>query len=172
MCSGGRFNRDKGITGVGDALRTMPESAALLLVGEVDTTAPPAGDALARLKADPRVHFAGFQRDVRPFIVASDVLVLPSYREGFPNVVLQALSLSRPVIVTDVSGANEITVAGDNGWIVPVGDADALHRAMRDAIDSNADDLQRMGQRGRSRVASRHERAVYLQHLRDFYDSL
>ncbi|ASK33672.1 capsular biosynthesis protein [Alcanivorax sp. N3-2A] len=172
FCYVGRINRDKGLTELADAFQTLPDNAALLLVGELDTTAPPAGDALAWLKADPRVHFAGFQRDVRPFIAASDALVLPSYREGFPNVVLQALSLSRPVIVTDVSGANEITVAGENGWIVPVGDADALHRAMQHALDSDAGEIQEMGRSGRSRVAARHERALYLQHLRDFYDSL
>lgn len=172
FCYVGRINRDKGIPELMQAFRDLPADTALLMIGELDATAPPPAEVLERLEADPRIHLLGFQRDVRAFIAAADVLVLPSYREGFPNVVLQALSLERPVIVTDVSGANEITLPGSNGWIVPVRDAEALRGAMEKALGLGAPALARMGEQGRERVALRHERSLYLERLREFYQSL
>ena len=109
---------------------------------------------------------------MRPYIAAAKVLVLPSYREGFPNVVLQALSLGRPVIVTDVSGANEIVQSGENGWVVPVRDSEALHRAMQKAMDSEPGELLEKGKKGRELVAERHERHAYWEELLEFYRSL
>jgi len=172
FCYVGRINRDKGFTELMRALEGLPEDVALLVVGEVDAAAPPSEEVLSKLRSDERVRTVGFQQDVRPFIVAADVLVLPSYREGFPNVVLQALALERPVIVTDVSGANEITLPGENGWIVPVRDAESLRGAMQEAIETNSATLAEMGRKGRERVVARHERSVYLEQLVQFYGAL
>ena len=69
------------------------------------------------LRSDPNIHFVGYQNDVRPFLVAADVLVFPSYREGFPNVVLQAGAMSVPAIVTNINGCNEIIKEDFNGKI-------------------------------------------------------
>jgi len=124
------------------------------------------------MEALDRIHLLGFKTDVRPYIAASDVLVLPSYREGFPNVVLQALSLERPVIVTDVSGANEITLPGKNGWIVPIRDVDALYAAMQQAMEMDPAALAKMGRNGRRLVAERHEQSAYWEKLEAFYHSL
>lgn len=172
FCYVGRINRDKGINELAYAFRKLPSGAALVVVGELDETAPPEPGVLECLEADPRVHLMGFQKDVRPFILACDVLVLPSYREGFPNVVLQALSLEKPVIVTDVSGANEITISGRNGWIVPVKNSKALLKAMKEALRSSPEKRTLMGRRGRRLVLSRHERSFYMKCLCEFYDSL
>lgn len=172
FCYVGRINRDKGLAELLFAFDKLPEQAVLLVIGELDTTAPPAAAVLEHMKAHDRIHILGFQPDVRPYITASDVLVLPSYREGFPNVVLQALSLERPVIVTDVSGANEITFPGENGWIVPIRDADALYTAMQQAMEMDSATLSEMGKNGRRLVAERHEKSIYLANLVAFYHSL
>ncbi len=72
----------------------------------------------------------GWQTDVRPYFAISNVLVFPSYREGFPNVVLQAGAMGMFCIVTDINGSNEIIEDGQNGTIIPVKDVQALEREM------------------------------------------
>ncbi|WP_415028227.1 glycosyltransferase family 4 protein [Alloalcanivorax venustensis] len=172
FCYVGRINRDKGLAELLLAFDKLPPQAVLLVIGELDVTAPPSSVMLDRMEAHDRIHLLGFQSDVRPYIAASDVLVLPSYREGFPNVVLQALSLERPVIVTDVSGANEITLPGKNGWIVPIRDVEALYAAMQQAMEMDAAALAKMGRNGRRLVAERHEQSAYWAKLVAFYHSL
>jgi glycosyltransferase involved in cell wall biosynthesis len=73
---------------------------------------------------------AGFQQDVRPWLLASDVFVFPSYREGFPNVVMQAACLKVPCIVSDINGCNELIEHNVSGLIVPVKNYHALFDAM------------------------------------------
>lgn len=70
--------------------------------------------------------FAGWQQDIRPYLAASDIFVFPSYREGFPNVVLQAGAMGLPSIVTDINGSSEIIRGGMNGVIIPPRDTEAL----------------------------------------------
>jgi len=172
FCYVGRINRDKGLAELLLAFDKLPPHAVLLIIGDLDATAPPSEEILRRMEVHDRIHLLGFQSDVRPYITASDVLVLPSYREGFPNVVLQALSLERPVIVTDVSGANEITLPGENGWVVPIRDVDALYAAMQKAMEIDPATLAIMGRNGRRLVAERHEKSTYWKELVAFYQSL
>jgi glycosyltransferase involved in cell wall biosynthesis len=77
------------------------------------------------------VIFAGYQNDVRPWMMASDVFVFPSYREGFPNVVMQAACLQVPCIVSDINGCNELIENKVSGLIVQPKDAKALYEAMK-----------------------------------------
>ncbi|MGB6153932.1 MAG: glycosyltransferase, partial [Pricia sp.] len=76
----------------------------------------------------------GWQKDVRPYFAITDVFVFPSYREGFPNVVLQVGAMGRYSIVTDINGSNEIIEEGLNGTIIPVKDTVALTKAMAKVI--------------------------------------
>jgi glycosyltransferase involved in cell wall biosynthesis len=73
--------------------------------------------------------------DVRPALAACSVYVLPSYREGTPRSVLEAMAMGRPVITTDTAGCRETVVDGKNGFLVPVGDSEALYRAMKRFVD-------------------------------------
>ena len=82
------------------------------------------------------IHYVGYQKNIRPYLCASDILVLPSYREGFPNVVLQAGAMGVPTIVTDINGCNEIIQHSINGLIVPPKDSNALSNAMLSFIES------------------------------------
>ena len=84
------------------------------------------------------IHYVGYQKNIRPYLCASDILVLPSYREGFPNVVLQAGAMGVPTIVTDINGCNEIIQHSINGLIVPPKDSNALSNAMLSFIENPA----------------------------------
>lgn len=142
------------------------------MIGALDATAPPDQPTLDKIDSNPRIHSMGFQSDIRRFLVSSDVLVLPSYREGFPNVVLQAMALEVPVISTNVSGSNEVIIQDLTGWLVPTKDVDLLRGAMVSAFHTSRQKLKDMGRHGRKIVVSKYERSRYLDALLDFYRSI
>lgn len=106
------------------------------------------------LRNNPNVRFVGYQTDVRPFFIAADVLVFPSYREGFPNVVLQAGAMGLPSIVTNINGCNEIIKEGLNGKIFPSKDTDALFKEMNWCIE-NKDLIKVMASQSRKMIVDR-----------------
>lgn len=168
----GRINRDKGLTELAAAFRAMSGVAHLIIVGALDASAPPGESVLEEMASHPRIHNIGFLDDIRPALSLCDVLVLPSYREGFPNVVLQAGAMQRPAIVTDVNGSNEIVVNHVNGWVVPVRDATALRQAMEHASRCPQSIRLHMGQEARHLVVRDFERGSHLMRLRAFYRNL
>ena len=105
-------------------------------------------EELAEWKEEGIVDFLGRKNDVRPAISASSVYVLPSYREGTPRTVLEAMSMGRPVITTDAPGCREPVVDGDNGFLVSVQSVDELVAAMQKFIDDPSL-VERMGRRSR-----------------------
>ena len=130
----GRIVRDKGIVELIEGFTRLSherDDVKLRLVGRFEDKLDPL-PAATREAIDncDKIEFDGYQADVRPYLAASDVLVLPSYREGFPNVVLQAGAMGLPVIVTDVNGSDEVIEQGINGVIVPKYNSDALYDAM------------------------------------------
>jgi glycosyltransferase involved in cell wall biosynthesis len=129
----GRIVKDKGIVELVQAFKEVSEviKASLLLIGSFEHELDPLPtEVLTILKNDKRVILAGFQQDVRPWMMASDIFVFPSYREGFPNVVLQAACLEVPCIASDINGCNEIIQSGETGILVSPKDTEALYRAM------------------------------------------
>jgi len=78
------------------------------------------------IRENKSIIHVGYQSDVRPYLTISDVLTFPSYREGFPNVVMQAGAMGLPSIVTDINGCNEIIENGLNGFAIPVKNVKAL----------------------------------------------
>jgi len=133
FCFVGRIVKDKGIVELVQAFKKLSSSAdiRLMLVGSFEQELDPLpAEIIHYLQHDARVIMAGFQHDVRPWLMAADVFVFPSYREGFPNVVMQAACLEIPGIVSDINGCNEIIEDQVNGLIVPPKDSAALHDAM------------------------------------------
>lgn len=128
----GRMVKDKGVKELVHAFKKLNVAfpVKLLLIGPYEEHDPLSPEVLAEIGNNNDIIAAGFQQDVRPWIMASDVFVFPSYREGFPNVVMQAACLEVPCIVSDINGCNEIIRHNETGLIVPVKDSDALHQSM------------------------------------------
>ena len=123
FCFVGRLVGDKGVNELVHAFcevqNEIPE-AKLLLVGPYETDLDPLEKITQkRINTNPNIITTGFQADIRPYLVLSDTFVFPSYREGFPNVVLQAIAMEVPCIVSDINGCNEIIREGETGAIVP-----------------------------------------------------
>lgn len=132
----GRLVGDKGINELVSAfedLKLIPENKniKLLLVGPGEAQDPLHPETVRSIHSNKNIISVGYQKDVRPYFAISDSLVFPSYREGFPNVVMQAGAMELPSIVTDISGCNEIIINKENGLIIPVKDKDALKDAMK-----------------------------------------
>ncbi len=169
----GRLNLDKGVQELVAAFISLVDSRPnvdlrLLVVGPLDETAPIGHSTQRVMKEHPGIHCVGFQSDVRPFLFLANVLCLPSYREGFPNVLLQANAMSVPAITTNISGCNEIITPDLNGWIVHPRDEVHLAEAMAAAFD-NRGKLPEMGSSGRKRVERDFERSAYIAKLVAFY---
>ncbi len=132
----GRLVKDKGIEELVEAFKglSLPSASQkkiLLLVGSFEQLLNPlSNEVYAYLHNSSDVILTGFQNDIRPYLLASDVFVFPSYREGFPNVVMQASCLKIPSIVSDINGCNEIIQTGNTGLIVNPKDSTSLLNAM------------------------------------------
>ncbi len=172
FCFVGRLNKDKGLAELIGAFKKLSPTAHLVLVGGIDQTSPVNAATLAAIESHPRVHQLGFLGDIRPALRAADVLVLPSYREGFSNVVLQAGSMGLPVIATNINGCNEVLEPGYNGWLIPPRDMQALESSMRQAMEMPANIRAEMGRQGRVRIQQRFERKQHWERMVMFYQAL
>ncbi|MGL5937586.1 MAG: glycosyltransferase family 4 protein [Phocaeicola sp.] len=172
FCFIGRLVRDKGINELVTAFeRLYQENPAirLLLVGTLEQELDPLKPEVIRaIENHPGIEAVGFQSDVRPFLVASDLFVFPSYREGFPNVLLQAGALEVASIVTDINGSNEIVKEGENGVIIPSQNEEALFDAMKQAVE-NPQEVERMAATARELIASRYDQKVVWEALLQEY---
>ena len=171
----GRIVRDKGINELVEAFSRLANERSdvrLMLVGRFEDDLDPLPQHTKKqIESNERISFVGYQSDVRPYLVASDVLVLPSYREGFPNVVLQAGAMGLPVIVTDVNGSDEAICSGVNGVIVPKYSSEVLYRAMSDMV-SDRDATANMAAVAREMVASRFDQKDVWAALANMYKEL
>ena len=167
----GRIVGDKGMNELADAFSDRLD-CKLILVGsfesELDPLKPGNEDFF---RTSESVRYVGYQSDVRPYLLAADALVFPSYREGFPNVVMQAGAMGLPSIVTDINGCNEIIVEGENGRIIPPRNACALSNMMSWFLD-HPEEVSGMASKARYMIKSRFERQDVWNALLDMYDSL
>jgi glycosyltransferase involved in cell wall biosynthesis len=150
----GRLVRDKGIIELEEAWRKLRDSNKrifLVLVGPIELHDPLPATVLERLKSDPKVIFTGKIGDPAAFYAMMDILVLPSYREGFPNTPLEAAAMRLPVVATNIDGCAEAVVDGTTGFLVPVHDSDNLAQAIQNLINDPMK-RQELGESGRQRV--------------------
>ena len=168
----GRIVGDKGINELVAAFKRLQDelpSTKLTLVGPYEENIDPVKpETRAEIERNPAINAVGSQSDVRPYYVAADALVFPSYREGFPNVVLEAGAMGLPSIVTDINGSREIIIEGRNGTIVPPRDEEALYRAMRHWV-THRDEVARLAAEARPLIASRFEQGYVRRCLKEFY---
>jgi glycosyltransferase involved in cell wall biosynthesis len=118
-----------------------------------------------------RVRLAGLMsaEQVREAIIGSRALVLPSFAEGLPVVVMEALALGRPVVTTAIAGIPELVQPGVTGWLVPAGSSDALAAAMREALQAPTERLAEMGRAGAELVAREHDASREAAKLADLF---
>ncbi|WP_456104982.1 glycosyltransferase family 4 protein [Prevotella sp.] len=181
----GRLVNDKGLGELADALRKLEDEKLeikLLLIGEIDGE----DDALAKdklnyLMQSKNIKYIGVQSDIRPYLMASDVLVFPSYREGFPNVPLEAGALGLPAIVTNINGSNEIIEDGVNGKIIQapldnngmrVNDITNELYTMMKWFYCHSEEVKRMGDNARPIICERYEQHNVWKALLNMYNSL
>lgn len=168
----GRIVKDKGINELVEAfvkLNAKYPKTRLLLVGYYeDSLDPVSTETRTQIDIHPKIEAVGQQNDVRPYYAASDCFVFPSYREGFPNTVIEAGAMGLPSIVTDINGSREIIKDGVNGLIIPSKDTAALYEAMEKMLTDDALRSE-LASQARGLVASRYEQGFVRQCLKDFY---
>lgn len=173
----GRLVGDKGINELVAAFKHLRSTSVsrdckLLLVGpfehELDPLSP---ETLNTIENTDAIISVGYQQDVRPYFAISDALVFPSYREGFPNVVMQAGAMGLPAIVSDINGCNEIIRPNVNGLIVPSKDSDALQDAMLQFINDEVL-FGSLTKQSRQLIVSRYEQQKVWEALLEMYQGL
>jgi glycosyltransferase involved in cell wall biosynthesis len=150
----------KGVHEYADAaqqLRTRHPNARCLLVGPHDGGPDAVNpDLIERWQTEGSVEYLGPAEDIRPLIAQSAVYVLPSYREGTPRSVLEAMAMGRPIVTTDAPGCRETVIEGENGFLVPVRDSAALAEAMNKFIEDPSL-IETMGRKSYEIVRKRYD---------------
>lgn len=181
----GRIVGDKGINELVYAFKELlvqdfPKRLRLVLIGNYESDLDPiSSDSKKSIDSTPEIEAVGSQYgdDLLAWYAVSDCFVFPSYREGFPNTVLEAGAMGVPSIVTDINGSREIIIPyekdnqGATGLIIPSHDADALQKAMAWMITHDAE-REKMAANARPSIESRFEQHFVRQCLYDFYDEI
>ncbi|TXD48964.1 glycosyltransferase family 4 protein [Polaribacter sp. IC073] len=172
----GRLVSDKGINELVSAFIQLKnktdKSVKLLLVGSEEGELDPLEKTTVKImQEDFDIIAVGYQNDVRPYLAISDCLVFPSYREGFPNVVMQAGAMGLPSIVSDINGCNEIIEENKNGFIIPVKDINAIEDAMIIMIKDKSQ-FEKMKNNSREMIVNRYEQILVWHALLSEYNLL
>lgn len=173
----GRIVGDKGINELVSAfaeLHKKYEKTRLLLIGNLEQHLDPLkAETLNVIDKHISIESLGpkYGDELLAYYAASDCFVFPSYREGFPNTVMEAGAMGLPSIVTDINGSREIIMDGKNGVIIPSKDVEALYHAMEEMI-TNSDKTKEYTDNAREMIASRFERGFVCKCLYDFYEEI
>lgn len=173
----GRIVGDKGINELVEAfvrLNNEYSATMLTLVGKYEAHLDPLKpETLKEIEVNPYIKTCGpkYGDDLLVEYIKSDCFVMPSYREGFPNTVMEAGAMGLPSVVTDINGSREIIIHGDNGLIVPSKDVDSLYIAMKKMLlDTEA--RKKMASNARTLIDSRFEKNFVQQCLLNFYEDV
>lgn len=170
----GRFVKDKGMRELMEAFtaaRAQNPKLALLLVGDYESGDPVDELTKSRIETSEGVYKAGYLNDTAPTYHLMNALCLPTYREGFPNVPIEAGAAGVPVIASNATGAVDSVVDGVTGWLVPKGDAKALEKAFLE-LASDLERAKAMGEAGRQRALTEFEPTCIWDGLRKLYQEL
>jgi len=170
----GRLVRDKGVSELVAAWTTLREEypqLRLLVVGGFESRDPVPVEVQAMLRTDPRIHMVGWDSNPPPFYRAMDIFALPSHREGFSNVLLEASSMALPVVTTRIPGCIDAVDDGRTGSLVDVGDVRALTAALRLYL-ADTEVRRHHGEAGREKVLLGFRREAIWEALYDEYERL
>lgn len=171
----GRIVQDKGINELINAfvkVQSLYSATHLLLIGSQERSLDPISEeSNLTIETHKNIHAVGRKSDIRPYLSSADALVLPSYREGFGMVLVEAGAMGLPCITTDISGCNEIIVQDVNGEIIPSRDEDALYEKMKEWVE-NPEKVSQMAGKARALVESRYEQKIVWDALLSEYQRL
>jgi len=172
----GRIAREKGMQELFDAFSVLQKEGKyklkMVLIGLFEKQYGQLGEELEdQLQNHPDIHALGRFDDVRPYYLISDIFVFPSYREGFPNAVMEAGAMGLPSIVTDINGCNEIVVDGENGIIIPPKNSEKLKVALQQLLDDAAG-RDRIAKKARPRIEDYFRRELIWESLLEEYTIL
>ncbi len=171
----GRLVSDKGINELVFAFKSFQEeyqNCKLLLVGNLEMDLDPIKNiTLQEIKSNQNIVDVGYQSDIRPYLAIANCLIFPSYREGFPNVVIQACAMNLPCVVSNINGCNEIIKHNHNGIIIPVKNENAIFEAMK-LVFTDKYLYQSLQSKARESVVSRYEQSLVWKALEQEYESL
>jgi glycosyltransferase involved in cell wall biosynthesis len=171
----GRIVADKGVNELVHAFDKISQehrNVSLLLVGPFeDDLDPISSESLKVIDGNSDILTHGFVEDVRPYLSCCDVLVLPTYREGFPNVLLQACSMGVPCITTNINGCNEIIQDNHNGILIEPKDREGLYEAMERFILVKGL-AKRLSEYSRNEIIEKFDRKRFHQYLLKEYSDL
>lgn len=159
----GRLVKDKGINELVEAFNNLNQEnreTKLLLVGPLESDLDPLSiETEKTISNNNSIICVGYQKDVRPYLSIANVLTFPSYREGFPNVVMQAGAMGLPSIVSDINGCNEIILNGQNGIIISVKDTHAIYEAMQKLLN-DVDYNNKLKLNARHKIVTRYKQQL------------
>jgi glycosyltransferase involved in cell wall biosynthesis len=168
----GRLLYDKGLREFIEAahlVKTNNANAKFWIIGELDKQNPSAiheRDLIKWVK-DETIVYHGSTENVRRYLQESDCLVLPSYREGMSRVIMEAMSMERPVITTDTPGCRQAIDHGGNGYLVPVRDSKMLAEAMQTFLNLPIEERKAMGVNGRAKAIAQFDEKIIAGQISD-----
>jgi glycosyltransferase involved in cell wall biosynthesis len=173
----GRLLYDKGIKEFIDAahlVKAQHENVSFWIFGELDRDNPSAINEkdLVQWVKDEAIEYHGATENIKKYMQLSDCVVLPSYREGMSRVIMEAMSMERPVITSDTPGCRQAITDGETGFIVPVKDHLALAEAMTKFIDLPAEYKRQMGIKGRNRAVEIFDEKIVAEQITEIIDNV
>jgi glycosyltransferase involved in cell wall biosynthesis len=169
----GRLAFYKGINeliGAFERIQAQKSNLKLLLIGAYEDLNPLEKTTLDRIEANPDIIAVGHQKDIRKFLSSIDLFVFPSYREGFPQALMQACAIGLPSIATDINGCNEIIDHNETGLLIEPKNEDAIVEACVKLLD-NTDLRLEMGKKAKKKIAENFEQKKVWDKIYEFYQS-
>ena len=153
----GRLLKDKGVREFAEAAKVIKArypKTHFVMLGDFDQENPSTieRDQLLDWLNNDVVEYRGFVRDVRPYVSKSDCIILPSYREGLPRIILEGMAMAKPIITCDTAGCRETVDSGINGFLVQPRNVAALVSGIEQFMDLSAEEQKEMGRKGRAMV--------------------
>lgn len=167
----GRLNNYKGINELIEAFRSLNVSyptLKLILVGPYEDLNPLLQNTLSEINNNLNIIAVGHQEDIRPYLCASDIFVFPSYREGFPQSLMQAGAMGLPSIATDINGCNEVVKDGITGLLIEPKDTESLTKAIVQLVEDKKLRIE-MGTQSEEYIKRNYEQGRFWKLVHDFY---
>jgi len=174
FCYVGRVVKDKGINELVSAfneLNLKNKNCKLIIVGKIENeTDPISKSSMGIINKNNNILLTGFKNDVRPYLAIGNCFVFPSYREGFPNVLMQAGAMNLPCIATNINGCNEIIQDNINGFLIPPKNIDALFKAMQKIMDKKL--IIKLSKNCRFMIKEKYDQKIFWKKLLIEYNNL